>query len=149
MYLNAFVVYVKCISNVFIIYLCCIYNVFIIYLCCIYNVFQCISMYLKCLSINLNVFIHIIIGISPFYFHYDNFATCIHLYICFSLFTMTPFLTCFTTTIFSHVLVDPFKLSYILWKYCKPIYTFYTYTSPHISHFVFHVVIGCAKHNRA
>jgi hypothetical protein len=92
----------KCISNVLIIYLCCILmylNVFIIY----FNVFQCISMYLKvfkCLSMYLNVFINIIIRISPSHFHYNGFAMCTHLYIYFSLSTMTPFLTCFTTTLY-------------------------------------------------
>jgi hypothetical protein len=75
----------------------------------VYNMFQYIPMYLKvfeCLSIYLNVFTNIIIGISPSNFHYIVFAMCIHLYICFSLSTMTPFPTCFTTTLFSHVPID-------------------------------------------
>jgi hypothetical protein len=45
--------------------------------------------------------------------------------------------------------VNPFQLSYNLWKYYTPILTFHAYTSTYISHSTFHVVIGCAKHSRA
>jgi hypothetical protein len=101
----------------------CIYSIFecnwmhLNILECIHSIFQCISIYLKVfeyLSVYLNVFIDIIIGISPSHFHCNVFAIYTHLYICFLLSTMTPFPTCFTTTLFSHVSIDPFQLSYNL-----------------------------------
>jgi hypothetical protein len=95
-----------------------------------FDVIQYISMYLKVfeyLSMYLNVFTNIIIGISPLHSHYNIFAMCTHLYICFSLSTMTPFPTCFTTILFYHIPIDPFLLSYNLWKYYMPIFTQWTY----------------------
>jgi hypothetical protein len=99
--------------------------------------------------VSFNVFINIAIWTSPSPFHYNIFAMCIYLYIYFSLSTMSPLSTCFTTTLFFPVSNDPFQLSYNLWKYYTPILTFHTYTSPYILHSTFHVVIGCVEQSRA
>jgi hypothetical protein len=61
---------------------------------------------------------------------------------------MTSFTTCFTTTLFFPISIDPFQLSYNPWKYYIQILTFHAYTSPHISHSTFHVT-GCTEHRRA
>jgi hypothetical protein len=76
-------------------YLLHIYSVFQ----CVYNIFQCINSMFQCISMYLNVFINIVIGISPSQSHCSVFATHTHLDMFFSLYTMTPFTTCYTTTI--------------------------------------------------
>jgi hypothetical protein len=111
-YLNLFIVYMnvfQCIYNIFMVY----FNVFIVD----FNVFLCVWKY-------LNVFINIVIGISPSYFHSNVFAMCTLVHIHFSLSTMTTFLTCYTTTFFSSIPIDLFQLSYNLWKYYISILTF-------------------------
>jgi hypothetical protein len=104
LYLNVLIVYFnvfQCISNVFIVCLWCIFtkyfNEFIVHL----NVVKFISMY-------FNVFSNVVIGILPSHSHYNNFAMRIYLHICFSLSTMTSFLTCSSTTFFSLVPIDLF-----------------------------------------
>jgi hypothetical protein len=97
-----------------------------------------------------NVFTCNVIGILLLHSHYNVFAMRTHLYICFSLSTMIFFPTCFTTTLYSPVPIDPFQLLYNLWKYHTPILAFLTYTShPHISYSTFYVVNGCVKHHGA
>jgi hypothetical protein len=73
-------------------------------------------MYLKVfeyLSMYLNIFINIVIGISPTYSHYNVFAISTHLYVFFSLSTMTPFPNALSLH-FSLIAIDPFQLSYNL-----------------------------------
>jgi hypothetical protein len=86
----------------------CIFNAFE----CIYNVIQCISnvliVYLRYISMCFNEFTYIVIGISPSHSCYNIFAVRIHLHICFSLSTMTTFLTCSTIILFSPIPIDPF-----------------------------------------
>jgi hypothetical protein len=94
--------------------------------------FECIWMY-------LDVFIDIIIRISPSYSHCNVFAMRTYVHICFSLPTMTTFLTCYTTTLFSPIPIDLFQLSYNLWKNYISILTFHIYTSPHIPHPTFYI----------
>jgi hypothetical protein len=99
MYLNVFIVYLnvfECIYSIFMVY----FNVFIIY----FNVFQCVKKY-------LNAFINIVIGISPSYSYCNVFAMHTYVHICFSLSTMTTFLTCCTTILFSPIPIDLFQLS--------------------------------------
>jgi hypothetical protein len=114
--------------NVFIVYS----NVFIVYL----NVFQCVWKF-------LNVFISIVIGISPSHPHCNVFAMRTHIYICFSLSTMTTFLTCYTTTLFSPIPID---LSSTFIQSMKKLhinpYFSRLYITPHST---FHVVTGCAS----
>jgi hypothetical protein len=115
--------------NVFIRYL----NEFIMHL----NILEFISMY-------FNVFLNIVIGISPLYCHYNNFSMCIHLHICFLLSTMTSFSTCSTTTLFSLVPIDPFKL-HVAHKSIT--YQFLLFTFIHYP--TFHIVTSCAVHSGA
>jgi hypothetical protein len=58
----------------------------------------------------LNVFLDIVIGISPSHSHCNVFAMHTHLHIFFSLYTMIPFPTCYTTTFLFFIPFDPFKL---------------------------------------
>jgi hypothetical protein len=97
------------------------FNVFIVY----FNVFKCIRKY-------LNIFIDIIIGISPSYFHCNIFTMHIHVHICFSPSTMTTFLTYYTTILFSPIPIDLFKLSCNFWNNYISIFTFHIYTSSYI-----------------
>jgi hypothetical protein len=60
-------------------------------------------MSLKVFESILNMFTNIVIGISPLHSHYNIFVMCTHIYICFSLSTMTPFPTCFITILFSPI----------------------------------------------
>jgi hypothetical protein len=171
MYLNVFIVYLWCIWMYLNVFECiyiyiygvfeCIYNIlmvyfnlFIIYLNAFivcFNVFHCISM---C----LNVFIYIIIGILSSHSHCNVFTMHTHLHIFFSLYTMTPFRTCFTTALFffhSHWSVPTFiqfmKKLHIN-SYFMSIHhpTFHVLHSTfHILRSTFHVVSGCAKHSGA
>jgi hypothetical protein len=128
MYLNVF----ECIYNVCMVY----FNVFIV----CFNVLQCISMRLK----YLNIFIDIVIGISTLYSNCNVFAMRTYIHICFSLSTMTTFLTCYTTILFSPIPIDLFQLSYNLWKNDISILTFHVYrlyTSPHIPHSMSSLVV--------
>jgi hypothetical protein len=99
-----------------------------------FNVFQCIG---KC----LNVFINIVIGVSPSYFHCNVFAMCTHVHIHFSLSTMTTFLTCYTTTLFFSIPINLFQLLYNLWKNYISIFTFHIYIIPHILHSMSSLVV--------
>jgi hypothetical protein len=70
-------------------YISMYFNVFIIFLCIFmvcYGVFR----------VYFNVFVDIVIGISPSHSHYSVFAMHTHLCICFSLSTMTPFVLTLT-----------------------------------------------------
>jgi hypothetical protein len=114
--------------------------------------FQCISM---CLNY-LIVFIDIVIGISPSNSHCNIFAMRIHVHICFSLTTMTTFLTCYTTTFFSSIPIDLFQLSYNLKKNYISILIFYIYTSLHNPHPTSHIpyctfdfVTSCVENSEA
>jgi hypothetical protein len=81
--------------------------------------------------------------ISPSLSHCNVFATHTHLHIFFSLYTMTPFPTCYTTT---------FLFPHSRWSiptFIQSILTFHIYTSPHIPHSTFYVVTGCAEHSGA
>jgi hypothetical protein len=84
-YLKVFIVYLNIFECIYSIFMVC-FNLFII----CFNVFWCIWKY-------LNVFIDIIIGISPSYSHKNIFAMRTHVHICFLLSTMTTFLICYTT----------------------------------------------------
>jgi hypothetical protein len=122
----------ECIYTIFMVY----FNVFIV----CFNVFHYVWKY-------LSIFIDIVIGISPSYSHCNVFAIHTHLHICISLSTLTTFLTCYTSTLFSPISIDLFQLSYNL---CYiSILTFHVYTSPHIPHPTFHVITGCAEHSGA
>ena len=82
----------------------------------------------------MNVFIGIVIEISPSYFHCNVFAISIPVHICFSLSTMSTFLMCYTTTLFSPIQIDLFQLSYNPWKNHISILIFHVYTSSYIPH---------------
>jgi hypothetical protein len=76
--------------------------------------------------------------ISPSLSHCNIFAMHTHLHIFFSLYTMTPFPTCYTTTFLF------FHLSWSIPTFIQSILTFHIYTSPHIL-----CVTGCAEHSGA
>jgi hypothetical protein len=136
-YLNVCIIYLNVFGYIYCIFVV-YFNVSIIYfdafIVC-FNVFQFISM---C----LNVFIDIVIGISPLHSHCNVFAMHTRQYISFLLYTMTPFSTCYTTTFFffhSRWSVPTFKQSII---------TFNVFTSLHILHSTFQVVTGCTEHSK-
>jgi hypothetical protein len=62
---------------------------------CIHSIFECIFSVVvyfnvfQCVEKDLNVYIDIVIGISPSYSHCNVFAMCTHIHVCFSLSTMT------------------------------------------------------------
>jgi hypothetical protein len=135
MYLNVFIVSLNVFEytyNIFVVY----FNVSIIY----FNAFiACISTYFnvfECIYWHCN-------WISPSHSHCNVFAMHTHLHICFSLYTMTPFPTCYTTTFLF------FRAHWSIPTFIKSILTFHVYTSPHIPHSTFHVVTGCAEHSEA
>jgi hypothetical protein len=151
MYSNVFIVYLnisECIYNIFEyiwiylnifgyiwIYLDifeCTYSIFMVY----FNIFQCVWKY-------LNVFIDIIIGISPSYSHCNVFTMCTHIHICFSLSTMTTFLSCYITTFFSPIPINLFQLSYNLWKNYISSFHFMSINHPafHIPHSMSSLVV--------
>jgi hypothetical protein len=133
MYLNVF----ECIYSILMVH----FNVFIIHLNAFivcFNVFHCISM---C----LNVFNDIVIGILPSHSHCNVFTMHTHLHIFFPLYTMTPFLACYTTTLFffhSHWFVPTFIQS------MKKLHIIHhpTFLVPHAT---FHVITVCAEHSGA
>jgi hypothetical protein len=106
-------------------YLECIWmylNIFIVYL----NVFECIHNVFEYISMCLNVFIDIVI---EFHHHFliITFLPCTPTYtFFFSLYTMTPFPTCYTTTF----LFFPFPLIH---SNFHTIYTYFSrlYITPH------------------
>jgi hypothetical protein len=109
-------------------YLCYIYGVFQ----CVYNIFQCIYSMFQCISMCLNVFIDILIGILLSCSHCNVFAMHTHIHIFFSLYTMTPFPTCSTTTLFfvhSHWSVPTFIQS--MKKLHINLYFSHLYITPH------------------
>jgi hypothetical protein len=124
MYLNVF----ECVYSIFIMYL----NVLIVYLWYVsmcFNAFESIWMYLLTLELNF----------SPSYSHCNVFAMRIHVHIWFLLLTMTTFLRCYTTKLFSPIPIALFQLPYNLWKNYISILTFHVYTLPHIPHSTFHI----------
>jgi hypothetical protein len=116
------------------------FNAFIV----CFNLFQCISM---C----LNVFIDIVIGISPLHSHRNVFAMHTHLQIFFSVYTMTPFPTCYTTIIFFpfHWSIPTFIQS-IKKLHINPYFS-HLYITPHstfhIPHSTFHIITNCVEHS--
>jgi hypothetical protein len=117
MYWNVFRVYL----NVLIVYLWYI-SMCLKYIQCIYSMFQCISM---C----LNVFIDIVIGILSWHSHCNVFAMYTHLHIFFS-----PSPICYTTTLLffhSHWSVPTFIQS------MKELHINFYFTSIH--HLTFHI----------
>jgi hypothetical protein len=81
--------------------------------------------------------------ISPSLSHCNVFAVHIHLHIFVSLYTMTPFPTCYTTT---------FLFFHSCWSipiFIQSILTCHVYTSPHIPYSTFYVVTGCMEHSGA
>jgi hypothetical protein len=111
------------------------FNVFII----CFNVFQCIKK-------NLNVFINIVIGISPLHSHCNVITMHTHIRICFSLSTMITFLTCYTTTFFSPIFIDLFQFIQFMKRLHINLYFSRLYITPHS---IFHVVTSWAEHSRA
>jgi hypothetical protein len=95
------------------------------------NVFECTY---SIFMVYFNVFINIMNGISLSHSHCNVFTKRTHVYIWFSLSTMTPFPTCYTTTLYSPISIYLFQLSYNLWIKYISILTFHVYTSPHILH---------------
>jgi hypothetical protein len=75
MYLNVFIVNLKVFEWT--------YNIFMVYFQCAYNMFQCIYRMFQCISMYLDVFIDIVIGISPSRSHCNVFAMRTHIYIFF------------------------------------------------------------------
>jgi hypothetical protein len=160
MYLNVFIVYLnvlKGIHSVFeyiLMYLQYIYGIFeCIYgvFECIYGVFECIySIFMvyfnvfiicfnvfQCIKKNLNVFINIVIGISPLHSHCNVITMHTHIRICFSLSTMITFLTCYTTTFFSPIFIDLFQFIQFMKRLHINLYFSRLYITPHS---IFHVV---------
>jgi hypothetical protein len=81
--------------------------------------------------------------ILPSLSHCNVFAMHTYLHIFFSLYTMTPFPTCYTTTFFF------FHFRWSIPTFIQSILTFHVYTSPHIPHSTFYVITGCAEHSGA
>jgi hypothetical protein len=75
-----------------------------------------------------NVFIDIVIGISPSHSHCNVFAMHTDLHIFFSLYIMTPFPTCYTTTFLF------FHSRWSIPTFIQSILTFHVYTSLYIPH---------------
>jgi hypothetical protein len=81
-YFNLFIIYFNILESIWV-YLNlfeCTYSIFMVY----FNVFECIYQHCN--------------WISPSHSHCNVFAMHTHLHIYFSLYTMTPFPTCYTTT---------------------------------------------------
>jgi hypothetical protein len=76
----------------------------------------------------LNVFIDIVIEFHHHFLIVMFFAIHTHLHFFFSLYTMTPFPTCYTTTFFF------FHSCWSIPIFIQSILTFHVYTSPHIPH---------------
>jgi hypothetical protein len=94
-----------------------------------FNVFECIYRHCN--------------WILPSLSHCNVFAMHTHLHIFFSLYTMTPFPTCYTTTFFF------FHSCWSILTFIQSILIFHVYTSPHIPHSTFYVVTDCAEHSGA
>jgi hypothetical protein len=123
-YFNVF----ECSYSIFVVY----FNVSIIY----FNAFIVCSMYLVC----LNVFIYIVIGISPSHSHYNFFAMYTYLHIFFTLYNGS-----LPNMLYHYIHFYPFPLI------CSNFHTIYPYFSHLciIPHSTSHVVTGCAEHSRA
>jgi hypothetical protein len=119
-YLNVCIAYLNVFECIFVVY----FNVSIIYFNafivhfnvfqCVYNIFQCIYSTFQCISMCLNVFINIVIGISPSYSHYNIFA--MHTtYTFFKYFIQwLPSQHAIPLHSFFSIPIDPFQLSYNL-----------------------------------
>jgi hypothetical protein len=119
--------YLEYILNVFLVYLST-YSIYLKVFQCIYSMFQCISM---C----LNVFINIVIGISPSHFHCNVFAMHTHLHIFFHFIHWLPSLHAIQLHFFF-----PFSL---IRSSFHTIYEKVTYQSLHftfIHHPTFHIL---------
>jgi hypothetical protein len=138
MYLQYIYGVFECTYNMFVVY----FNVPIIYfnaLIVCFNVFQCVWMYFnvfECIYWHCN-------WISPSLSHCNVFAIHTHLHIFFSLYTMIPFPTCYTTTFLF------FHSRWSILTFIQSILIFHVYTSPHIPHSTFYVVTGCVEHSGA
>jgi hypothetical protein len=104
-----------------------------------------LSMYLNVSILYFNVFNDIVIGIFPSPSYFNVYA--MHLHICFSVSTMTPFPICSTTAFSYHAplcsiitFTQSIKLLHIIF------YSLHLCIFPHSS---FHFVIGRAEHNKA
>jgi hypothetical protein len=117
---------------------------------CAYNIFQCIYSMFQCIIMCLNVFIDIVIGISPSHSHCNVFAMHIHLHIFIALNIMIHFPTCYITTLFFfhfHWFIPAFIQS-MKNLHINP-YTSKHHSAFHVPHSTFHIVIGCAEHSEA
>jgi hypothetical protein len=113
----------ECIHNIFE----CTYNIFVVYFnmpIIYFNAFIVFFMYFnmfECIYQHCN-------WISPSLSHCNIFAMHTHLQIFFSLYTLTPFLTCYTTI---------FLFFHFCWSiptFIHSVLTFHIYTSPNIPH---------------
>jgi hypothetical protein len=131
--------------NVFMVY----FNIFIV------NTFKCIYSVFQFIYNVFNVFTDIVIVISPPHSHFNVYAMCTYLHICFSLSMMIPFPTCFTSILFfpfplvrsnfhlkvlyfnsysSRLYVIPHStLSLIAWNTIEPRFLIFLLDSMHIS----------------
>jgi hypothetical protein len=131
MYLNVFIIYLnifQCTYNIFMLY----FNVPIIYfnafIVC-FNVFQCI--YQHCNWISPSLFHRNVLPCTPiytFFFHSIQWLPSQH---------AIPLRSIF------------FHSYWSIPTFIQSILTFRVYTSPHIPHFTFYVVTGCAEYSGA
>jgi hypothetical protein len=124
----------------------CIFSILWMHWKCIYSIFQCIPMYLQCILRYLQLFLMYLPTLSSSFRHHilvTMLLPCVPTYTmsAFLLSIMTPFLTCSTTTLFFFVAINPFHLSYNLWKYYISILLLFLYTLPYISHFTWTLVV--------
>jgi hypothetical protein len=91
----------------------------------------------------LNVFINIIIGISPSHSHCNVFAMHTHLHIFFS----TLYNDSLPNMLYHYIPFFPFPLIHSNFHTIYPY--FHVYTSPQIPHSALHVITNCAEHSGA
>jgi hypothetical protein len=114
------------------------------------------------ISMCLNVFINIVIGILPSYSHCNTFAMHTYLHIFFHSTQWLPSQHVILLHYFFSIPIDPFQLSYNQWKnyisiltsrlYITPHSTFHiphSMSSPHIPRSTFHVITSCVEHSGA
>jgi hypothetical protein len=138
MYLNVFLIYL----NVLILYMNvyeCIYKVFMVYFNVFiigFNVFQWVWKY-------LNVFIDIVIGISPSYVHCKDFVMCTFAFTIHNDY-LPNMLYHYNLSFHSHWFVSTFL------QFMKKLYINAYFSHLYIIlHSTFHVVTGCAEHSSA
>jgi hypothetical protein len=105
----------------------------------------------QCISMCLNVFLDIVIGISPSHSHCNIFAMHTHLHFLFILHNDS-----LPNMLYHYIFIFPFPLIssnfhtiYEKNSYQFLLFTFIHHHTFHVPHSTFHVVTGCAEHSKA